>query len=302
MKDPDFDILFSIGGFHVYWYAVLLVVGILAAMMISDRRAKGRAVPQDIALDLCILGVPFGVVGGRLFACLSGTVAWNGFFDLTRAGLSFFGSVLFAGAAILVYLKLRKFPVGEILDLIAPGGFAAIGIAVWGDFFDRVHYGPLVEKAAHKWFPLATYGNDLRIHYAAFFYEFLLCVVLIVLYYALLRRKVSRKADRFLLMTLGYCLGRFAIDSIRQDLVMVGPMAFDQLCEILLSILCLLLLFVKKRPQEAETDQAPQTQTADDAPCEPSEPVKTQKEGEEKENEGNESSKSMCEKPFSGLN
>ncbi len=252
MRGPDFDVAFSVGGFKIYWYAILLALGIAAAMLYTDRRAKGRAVPKDIALDLCILGVPFGMLGARLFACLSGTVTWSHFFDLTRSGLSFFGGVVFAALAILAYLKIRKVNVGEMTDIAAPAVFTGIGIAVWGDFFNRAHYGPLVEKASHKWFPLATIGSDLKIHYAAFFYEFLLCVVLIVLYYAVLRKWVRYTAKRFLLMSLIYLLGRFCIDGIRQGLVMAGPVAFDQICEIVLSVLCLLLLFLRRRPQEKD--------------------------------------------------
>ena len=258
MKDPHFDIAFSIGKFNIYWYAILLALGIALATMITDRRAKGRQLPKDIALDLCILGVPFGVLGARLFACLSGRVAWSDFFDLTRPGLAFFGGIIFAALAMLVFLKLKKVDVGEMLDAGAPGVFAGIGIAVWGDFFNRTHYGPLVQKAAHKWFPLATFGDDLKIHYAAFFYEFLLCLVLIVLYYALFRKRMQRKGDRFLLMVLLYCLGRFGIDSIRQGLVMVGPLAFDQICEIALFVLCLcLLLFRPKGKEQAAEPQTP---------------------------------------------
>ena len=265
MKDPDFDIAFSIGRFHIYWYAILLAAGIAAAMMITDRRAKRRDVPKDISLDLCILGVPFGIVGARLFTCLAGQVAWVDFLDLTRSGLSFFGGVIFSALAILVYLKLRKVDLGEVLDMAAPGVFAGIGIAVWGDFFNRVHYGPLVEKASHKWFPLATFGDDLKIHYAAFFYEFLLCVLLIVVYYMLLRKMIQRKGDRFLLMALVYCLGRFGIDSIRQDLVMVGPLAFDQLCELVLAVICLALLLLKRQPRKAEEGEEKQPTTAEAA-------------------------------------
>ena len=252
MKDPNFDIAFSIGRFHIYWYAILLAAGIAAAMMITDRRIKGRDFPKDIALDLCILGVPFGIVGARLFACLTGQVAWADFFDLTCSGLSFFGGIIFAALAILVYLKLRKVQLVEMMDAAAPGIFAGIGIAVWGDFFNRAHYGHLVEKSAHKWFPLATFGDDLKIHYAAFFYEFLLCVLLIVAYYVLLRKMIQRKGDRFLVMAIVYCLGRFGIDSIRQDLVMVGPLAFDQLCEIVLAAVLLALLLLKRQPKKAE--------------------------------------------------
>ena len=246
MKDPNFNIAFSIGKIHIYWFAILLALGISAAMMITDKRAKARDLPKDIALDLCLLGVPIGALGARLFACLSGTVAWSQFFDLTHPGLSFFGGVIFAALASLVYLLLRKVNVGEMLDAAAPGVFAGIGISVWGDFFNRAHYGPLVTKASLKWFPLATFGDDLKVHYAAFFYEFLLCVILIIAYYALLSKVVKNKSNRFLLMTLFYCLGRFCIDNIRVDLVKVGPLAFDQICEIVITVLCLLLLFLKR--------------------------------------------------------
>ena len=254
MKDPNFDVAFSIGQFNIYWYAILLAVGIAVAMLMTDRRAKGRDVPKDIALDLCLLGVPFGIVGARLFACLSGQVTWGDFFDLTRSGLSFFGGIILAAVAILMYLRLRKVNLGEMLDIAAPGVFAGIGIAVWGDFFNRTHYGPLVEKSAHKWFPLATFGDDLQIHYAAFFYEFLLCVLAIVLYYVLLRKVILKKKNRFLLMSLVYLLGRFGIDSIRQEMVMVGPFAFDQIWEILLAAFCLILLLIKRQPKTEEKE------------------------------------------------
>lgn len=268
MKDPNFEIAFTIGKYHIYWYAILLALGIAAAVGITDRRARGRQLPKDIALDLCILGVPFGILGARLFACLSGAVAWETFFDLTRSGLSFFGGIIFASLAMLVYLKLRKADVGELLDAAVPGALAGIAIAVWGDFFSRTNYGPLVERAAHKWFPLATFGDDLKIHYAAFFYEFLLCVILIVLYYTLLRKRMKGQEDRFLLMTLLYLLGRFLIDSIRQGLIMVGPFAFDQICEMVLAAVCLCLLLLKrtKKGTDAGMEEAPAPMEAEAPP------------------------------------
>lgn len=321
MKGPNFDIAFSIGKLHIYWYAILLALGIAVAMLFTDRRAKGRKVPKDIALDLCILALPFGILGGRLFACLSGMVTWNNFFDLSRPGLSFFGAEFLGAAAILVYLKHRKVQVGEMLDVAAPGIFVGIGISVWGDFFNRNHYGPLVQKASHKWFPLATFGSDLKIHYAAFFYEFLLCVVLIVLYYVVLRKMVQRKANRFLLMALIYCLGRFGIDSIRQDLVMVGPLAFDQICEIVAAVLCLALLLLKRAPEkidEPEAEPSPATEGAAVQPEETSEPAAAQPEEAKEEaavpsepTEGDAPAEKTAEKPspeategssFSGLN
>ena len=264
MKDPNFEIAFTIGKYTIYWYAILLALGIAAAMLITDRRTKGRALPKDIALDLCILGVPFGILGARVFACLAGAVAWGDFFDLTRSGLSFFGGIIFAALAMLVYLKLRKAGVGEVLDAAAPGAFVGIGIAVWGDFFNRTHYGPLVESSALKWFPLATFGEDLEIHYAAFFYEFLLCVVLVVLYYALLRKRMKGQGDRFLVMVLLYCLGRFGIDSIRQGLIMVGPLAFDQIWEMVLAVLCLGLLLLKRPAEPVEAVAAAPLSNAED--------------------------------------
>ena len=275
MKDPNFAIAFTIGKYTIYWYAVLLALGIVAALVIVDRRARGRALPKDIALDLCILGVPFGVLGARLFACLSGAVKWSNFFDLTRSGLSFFGGMILAGLAMLVYLKLRKADVGEMLDAAAPAVFVGIGVAVWGDFFNRSNYGPLVENPSLKWFPLATFGDDLKVHYAAFFYEFLLCLALVVIYYALLRRVIRRKGDRFLWMALIYCLGRFAIDSIRQGLVKVGPLAFDQICELVLAVLFLCALLLKRPAQKAEEGPKPESEKPAEEEPEPPAPAES---------------------------
>jgi len=268
MRSPDFNIAFSIGSFHVYWYAILLALGIAVAMFISDRRARSRQIPKDIALDLCILGVPFGVLGARLFACLGGEVAWANFFDLTRPGLSFFGGLASAALAILVYLRLRKVPVGEMTDIAAPGAFAGLAVAVWGDFFNRTNYGPLVEKAAHKWFPLATIGDDLAIHYAAFFYEFLLCVALVALYYALLQKRIQRKGGRFPLMVLLFCLGRFCIDSIRMHRTMLGPIALDQVWELCLALISLVCLVVPFRPK-ASVESAAESPVPEPAQEEP---------------------------------
>ena len=322
MKDPNFAIAFTIGKYTIYWYAVLLALGIVAALVILDRRTRGRALPKDIALDLCILGVPFGVLGARLFACLSGAVKWSDFFDLTRSGLSFFGGMILAGLAMLVYLKLRKADVAEMLDAAAPAVFVGIGVAVWGDFFNRSNYGPLVEKSGLKWFPLATFGDDLKVHYAAFFYEFLLCLILVVVYYTLFRKVVRRKGDRFLWMVLIYCLGQFCIDSIRQGLVKVGPLAFDQICEIVVVVLCLALLLLKRAPEmidEEEAEPSPATEgDATEKPDEASEPAAEQPEEAKEEaavpsepTEGDAPEEKTAEKPspeaaeetsFSGLN
>ena len=247
MTRPDFDIAFSIGSFHVYWYALLVVAGIAAAMLLTDRRVQKRPLPKEISLDLCILGVPFGVLGARLFACLFGSVSWSRFFDLSYPGLSLFGGLSFAAGAILLYLALRKADISELLDAAAPGVFLGLGIRAWGDFFNRSHYGPLVETTAHKWFPLATFGSDLQIHYAAFFYEFLLCLLLVLLYYTWVRRRVKGKGDRFLLLAMLFCLGRYLIDCIRVDGIPAGPLSFDQWCEVGLFALCFLLIMRNKK-------------------------------------------------------
>ena len=334
MKDPNFDVAFTAGSFTIYWYAILMALGIGAALVFTDRRSKGRDVPKDIALDLCILGLPCGVLGARIFACLSGQVPWSMFFQLSRSGLSFFGGIVFAAAAIVVYLKYKKVSVEEMADLAAPGIFTGLGIAVWGDFFNRNHYGPLVEKATHKWFPLATFGSDLKIHYAAFFYEFLLCAALVVLYYTVLCKKVEKKSERLVLMTLIFCLVRFAIDSIRQDLVMAGPIAFDQLCEIVIVVLCLLWLYLKRQPkaageardkkpaeakkngskQDEETEDEADTSDEDkdaskeesaDEPDEAEDAEKDEEDDEEddgEDDEEDESSEKPEDEPFTGLN
>ena len=87
---------------------------------------------------------------------------------------------------------------------------------------------------------------------------------------------------------------------------MVGGIAFDQLCEIALSVICLLLLFVKRRFSKVEEKGSERSQRTDeeekDRPAEPNKPSEPVEVGDVKDEPAEApSSESIEEKPFSGL-
>ena len=296
MKGENFDVAFSIGSFTVYWYALLLALGIAAGVTIMDLIARKRKLAKDVALDLCILSVPCGLIGARLFACLSGQVPFKYFINLTFGGFNLYGALLLCFIACYIYTRIRKIGFCPVLDAAAPGLFLGIGIASWGDFFNRSNYGPLVNASGLKWFPMATYAGDLSVHYAVFFYEFLLCVAIAALaYFVFYKRGIFGTGKVFAVSILLYSVGSFFLDWLRMEKIMAGALAFDQWCEMAIAIASALWIFLgKSKPMAEPAEEAktePEEAVAEEKPEEPEKAKEEEKEdpdlqkGEEKPEE-----------------
>lgn len=87
-----FNTAFSIGGGSLTWNGIVLAVSILVAVVVSGILVKKHGAYKDLALDACIIGIPAGLIGARLFAAISSKVAFASFFDLTKAGLNLPGA------------------------------------------------------------------------------------------------------------------------------------------------------------------------------------------------------------------
>ena len=239
----SFNTAFAVGSVGLTWNAIMLALGILVAVSVSAILVKKRGLYRDLALDACIIGIPAGILGGRLFSALSGKIAFSAFFDLTQNGLNLPGALLFVGVGIAIYARIRKLSLSEVFDTLAPGAFFGLAVGRWSDFFLCDGLGPVVETQALKFFPIATftpqYFTDHTVAYAVFFADFLVCLALGITALLLYKRPQGTASRVTILL---YLFAEFILEWLRNGStrqIVFGQVRFNQLIW-----MALLLFFV----------------------------------------------------------
>lgn len=243
---------FTLLGVSIRWYGVLIALGVLGAVLICARREGRLALPKDTTLNLALLCVPAGILCARLYYVL---FSWDYFrlhpaeiFNLRLGGLAIYGGVLGGAAAALIYAKAKKIGFPAIADLLAPGLAFGQALGRWGNFLNQEAYGGLVESAALRFFPVATYIEGSGWHYAAFFYESLWCgLICLLLLVGEGRRWFQRRGDLFLAYAFLYALERFLVEGLRTDSLYLGSFRVSQLLSLIALLTVSMLLFLRRR-------------------------------------------------------
>ena len=140
MTIPD-RVAFTLFGKDIYWYGVLMAIGIIIAVFLATREEKRKKLPTDIIIDMCLVIIPCGVIGARLYYVLfhldrylqnpiSILYIWEG-------GLAIYGAVIFGFLGAFVFSRVRKVRFLKLADCIAPGLVLAQAIGRWGNFFNQ---------------------------------------------------------------------------------------------------------------------------------------------------------------------
>lgn len=235
MVNPD-RVAFNVFGKDIYWYGVLMAVGILVAVFFAMREAKRKKLHDDTILDLCLIIIPLGVIGARLYYVLLELdqyiqnpirilYVWEG-------GLAIFGAVIGGLLGIWLYSRKKKIRFLKLVDCIAPGLALAQAIGRWGNFFNQEAFGLPVTDPNLMWFPLAvkidiehTFNGVIctnPYHLATFFYESVWCVLIFTVLWKM-RKRFKHDGDAFILYLILYGFERMFVEGLRGDSLWLIP-------------------------------------------------------------------------------
>jgi prolipoprotein diacylglyceryl transferase len=168
-------------------YALAIILGIVAAIWIGERRWIARGGEAGEVSDLALWAVPFGLVGGRLYHVATD---WQLYFGedrnpitalyVWRGGLGVWGAILFGALGIVVGAKVKGLKVAPVLDALAPGVLVAQALGRWGNWFNQELYGrptdlPWGLEIDRDHRPVEYV--DIATFHPTFLYEFLWCLV-----------------------------------------------------------------------------------------------------------------------------
>lgn len=219
--------VWQLGPFPVRAYALAILLGIVVAAVIFQRRYERRGGSADQALDLVLWMVPFGIIGGRIYHVISSPDAYFGpdgdpmlAFAIWRGGLGIWGAIALGAVGAWIGARRAGLRMPPVADALAPGLLVAQAIGRLGNWFNQELYGGpttlpwgLEIDEAHLVgdFPPGT------LFHPTFLYEMVWNLAAAAFIVWAERRFRLRHGRTFWLYVMSYTLGRTWIEMLRVD-------------------------------------------------------------------------------------
>ncbi|HAJ97758.1 MAG TPA: prolipoprotein diacylglyceryl transferase [Ruminococcus sp.] len=257
---------FTIFGVSIQWYGIIIVSGLLIALLFAFRNMKRIGIDPDRATDGIIGGILGALVGARAYYVLlnwdSYKGDWKAIINTREGGLAIFGGLI--GAVIVggIVCKLRKVRLLPMLDICGVGFLIGQGIGRWGNFTNQEAFGKNTDSLfcmsggrVQRWISLnynATFSYDKDVTldpaypvHPCFLYESFWCLLGAVLLFIAFKKFRKFDGQIILMYMVWYGFGRFVIEGLRTDSLMIGNLRVSQALALVICITALVLLIVQ---------------------------------------------------------
>jgi phosphatidylglycerol:prolipoprotein diacylglycerol transferase len=246
-------VAFTIGGFHIYWYGIIMAVAFLVGALYVFRRVRLFGLDSDRVFDVVFVAIVVGIVGARLYYV---AFTWGGYdgvvdiFSTRSGGLAIYGGLMGAALAIIAMCKIRRVKLLPMLDLAVGGIILGQAIGRWANFINIEAFGSNtnlpwgMQSSVITWY-LSNYRERLAaigvsvdpnqpVH-PTFLYESLWCALGFALIFWLAKRR-RFDGQLSLVYLVWYGVGRFFIEGLRTDSLLMGNVRISQI----VALLCVL--------------------------------------------------------------
>ena len=260
--------IWYIGPVPLRGYAFAIILGIIAAIWISERRWVERGGTRGEISDLAVWAVPFGLIGGRLYHVLTDSDRYLGagghpweILYVWRGGLGVWGAIAMGAVGVIFGCKLNGIKVLPVIDTMAPGVLVAQALGRWGNWFNQELFGKPTDLPWGLEIDLAHRPSgylDQETFHPTFLYESLWCLVAAVLLVWADRRWRLGHGRVVALYVMLYTLARGLIENLRIDTVQLDDvygLRFNVWTSIVLFILAAIwFVYAGRRWPERETE------------------------------------------------
>ena len=229
--------VWHLGPLPIRGYAFSILLGIVVAIWIAQRRLDRLGAEQYSVLDIAAWAVPFGIVGGRLYHVITtpqpyfgeGGNPWQAL-RIWEGGLGIWGAVSLGALGAWFGCRRQGLSLATFVDAAAPGYLIAQALGRLGNWFNNEIYGPPTDlpwglriyewdqNAGHALLDASGEPIVKGIFHPTFLYEGLWCLLLVaVLVFAERRHEFKPGQVCAAFVVMGYPLGRVVIELMRTD-------------------------------------------------------------------------------------
>ena len=238
-------VAFDLFGIEIYWYALIIVFGIVVAMWLSTRESIRVNLKPDDVSDFMLVGLPVAFIGARLYYVLFNIGPYleepMQIFNLRSGGLAIYGGLIAGGIWLYFFCQRNFISPWTFLDIATPNVLLAQGIGRWGNFVNHEAYGgettrAFLESLYLPNFIIENMNIDGAYRQPTFLYEslwnFLGFIVLILLRK---QKNLFKQGEIGIAYVIWYSFGRFWIEGMRTDsLYLVGDIRVSQVLSFVL--------------------------------------------------------------------
>lgn len=231
-------VAFTVFGMPIYWYGILIATGLALAIVFAFSHARRFGIDSDRMVDVILIGTVCAVIGGRAFYVATAPFEYASFaemLDIRLGGVAIYGAVIAAFLSGYFACRWRKVPILPMFDLAGMGFLLGQGIGRWGNFVNQEAFGT---NTTLPWgmYSEGTYNYLLSVQatlaaegvtvdptqpiHPTFLYESIWCLVGFVLLASHIKKR-RFNGELFLLYIIWYGLGRYWIEGLRTDALMV---------------------------------------------------------------------------------
>lgn len=250
-------IFLQLGPFAIRWYGVLIATGAIIGVWLALREAQKRQIMADDIIDLVLWGVPFALIGARLYYVI---FQWSFYaqypseiIKIWHGGIAIYGGLIAALLVTIVFTHKRQLPIWLMLDIAAPSLLVGQIVGRWGNFMNQEAYGAITSASFLQGLHLPNFVIQQMLingHYRqpTFLYESVWNLIgLIILLTLRHRPKLFKQGEVFLSYVLWYSLGRFFVEGMRTDSLYWGALRVSQLLSVVLFIGALVVVVYRRR-------------------------------------------------------
>jgi len=250
-------VAFEIGTFTVYWYGIIIGAGLLLGWILATKESKRQGLPKDTFSDLLLWAIPISILSARLYYVL---FKWEYYSEnpgdiiaIWEGGIAIHGAIIGGALTAWFFAKKKGLSFWQLADIAAPSLILGQAIGRWGNFMNQEAHGGKVTRDFLENLNLPDIIiNQMYIdgtyYHPTFLYESLWNILGFTLLIVARRIVFLKKGELFLVYIMWYSFGRFFIEGLRTDsLMLTTNLRVAQVISLIFFISAVLLIWYRRR-------------------------------------------------------
>ena len=251
-------VAFSIFNLNIYWYSICILMGVIIAYILIMNETKKHHINKNIMSDLIFYTLIVAILGARIYYVIFNLDYYlnnpSEILKIYNGGLAIHGGIIFGLVFSYIYTKRKKINYLRFMDICAPALIIAQSIGRWGNFFNQEAYGSEVTLSVlqNMHIPNFIINNmyiDGTYYYPTFLFESIWCFVGFIIILLIRKNKNVKLGVQSGFYFIYYSIGRFFIEALRTDSLMLFNLKIAQLVSLIGIIMGIILIVISRKKE-----------------------------------------------------